>query len=125
MSEYLEKALEKLAAAKAPSGAKEKAVFIPMVKTLTDFCRQNSEFAQAVAQGGSVSDCAAACVKNAGSTISDLEVYRRAAQFYFPGCEVEMTMTLYMSKYDMPAAPEESESAPKQAAISLDLADFW
>lgn len=125
MQEYLEKALEKLAAAKAPNGAKEKAIFTPMVKTLTDFCRQNSEFAQAVVQGGSVADCAAACVKNAGNSISDLEVYRRAARFYFPGCEVEMTMKIYMSEYDKPAPAEESERAPKAPAIALDLADFW
>lgn len=125
MSEYLQEALEKLKAAKAPNGAKEKAVFVPMVKTLTDFCRQDGEFAQAVAQGGSVADCAAACVKGVGGSISDLEVYRRAAQFYFPGCEVEMTMKICTSEYDKPAAAEESDHASTAPAIALDLTDFW
>lgn len=125
MSEYLQKALEKLAAAKAPNGRKEEIVFAPMVKTLEDFCRQDGEFAQAVVQGGSVADCAAACVKGTGDAISDLEVYRRAAQFYFPGCEVEMTMKIYMSEYDKPAAAEETDSAPTAPAIALDLTDFW
>lgn len=130
MQEYLEKALGKLAAAKAPNGAKETAIFTPMVKTLTDFCRQNSEFAQAVVQGGSVADCAAEVakgVKRVGNVgiISDLDAYRRAARFYFPGCEVEMTMKIYMSEYDKPAPAEESEGAPKAPAIALDLADFW
>lgn len=125
MSEYLQEALEKLKAAKAPNGTKEKVIFAPMVKTLTDFCRQDSEFAQAVAQGGSVADCAAACVKGVGNSVSDLEVYRRAAQFYFPGCEVEMTMKIFMSEYDKPAAAEESNHAPTAPAIALDLTDFW
>lgn len=125
MSEYLQEALEKLKAAKAPNGAKEKAVFAPMVETLTDFCRQDGEFAQAVAQGGSVADCAAACVKGVGNSISDLEVYRRAAQFYFPGCEVEMTMRIFMSEYDKPVAAEETDCAPAAPAIALDLTDFW
>lgn len=125
MNEYLKKALEKLAAAKAPTGAKEKAIFVPMVKTLTDFCHQDGEFAQAVAQGGSVADCAVACVKGVGGAISDLEVYRRAAQFYFPGCEVEMTMKIYMSEYDKPDAVEKAECAPEAPAIALDLTDFW
>lgn len=44
---------------------------------LLEFCRQNEEFAQAVVQGGAFPDCMAAVAKGVGSSISDLEAYRR------------------------------------------------
>ena len=36
-------------------------------------------------------------VKGAGSSLNDLEAYKRAAAFFFPGCVVEMKLTIYMS----------------------------
>lgn len=61
---------------------------------LLDFCEQDAEFAQAVAQGGSFKDCMAAVSKGIGGSISDLEAYRRAVQFYFPGADIRFQMTI-------------------------------
>ena len=43
MNEYLDKALEKLRGAKAPTGQREAVVFKPVVAALEDFCRQDAE----------------------------------------------------------------------------------
>ncbi|WP_440554592.1 hypothetical protein [Vescimonas sp.] len=120
MNEYLDRAVDKLRAAKAPADRHGAAVFKPVVAALEDFCRQDAEFAQAVVQGGSVENCVMHVVKGAGSSLSDLEAYKRAAAFFFPGCVVEMKLTIYMSKHDVP----DTDSAANKAVV-LDLADFW
>ncbi len=59
------------------------------------FAKQNSEFAQAIEQSDkSFADCLKATVKGAGSSLEDLEVYKRAVAFYFPGADIKCTMTL-------------------------------
>lgn len=120
MNEYLDRALEKLRGAKAPTGQREALVFRPVVAALEDFCRQDAEFAQAVVQGGSVEDCVKTVLKGVGNGVSDLEAYKRAAEFFFPGCVVEMKPTIYMSEHDVP----DTDSAANKAVV-LDLADFW
>lgn len=121
MSEYLDKALEKLRGAKAPTGQREAVVFEPVVAALEDFCRQDTEFAQAVAQGGSVEDCVKTVLKGVGSSLSDLEAYKRAAAFFFPGCVVNMKLTIAMCEHDVVPAAQPQE----RKAVVLDLADFW
>lgn len=86
-------------------------------EALTDFCRQDAEFAQAVAQGGSFKDCMAAVAKGVGGSIPDLEAYRRAVRFYFKGADVHFHMELDLC----PAAEEAPRSAQKKI---LDIADF-
>ena len=96
MNEFLGRALKKLDE-EYKSGSFDKYANVmkaEVKKTLTDFCRQDEEFAQAVAQGGSFSDCMKAVAKNCGSGISDLEAYRRAVRFYFPGAEIRMQMSI-------------------------------
>lgn len=63
-------------------------------RTLESFCKQDAEFAQAVVQGGSFEDCMKAVAKGCGSSISDLDAYRKAVRFYFPGADVRFQMTL-------------------------------
>ena len=84
-------------------------------EALLDFCRQNEEFAQAVAQGGSFKDCMTAVAKGVKNSISDLEAYRRAAAFYFDGAQVQFSMTIWLE----PAEPEPDRG------IVLDLSDFF
>lgn len=79
---------------------------------LVEFCRQDGEFAQAVVQGGTFADCMAAVAKNVGSAISDIEAYRRAAQFYFPGADIRVKMTVNLC-----ASVEQEE--PEQAGRAL------
>lgn len=61
---------------------------------LLDFARQDEEFAEAIADGGSFKDCMAAVCKGVGQSLSDLEAYSRAAAFYFPGCKVRFEMRI-------------------------------
>lgn len=97
-------------------GQKEGAMKSAVRDALLEFCRQNEEFAQAVAQGGSFPDCMTAVAKGVGSSLSDLEAYRRAASFYFDGARVNFTMTIQLE----PAEPE-----PERSGILLDLSDFF
>lgn len=91
---------------------------------LETFCRQDEEFAQAVVQGGSFSDCMAAVSKKIkGNAISDMEAYGEAVRFYFPGAgiDVKMTIDLCASVRDKGEAPEKARSA----GVVLDLSDFF
>ena len=97
------------------NGWKEREMKSAVRDALLEFCRQNEEFAQAVAQGGSFPDCMAAVAKGVGSSLSDLEAYRRAAAFYFDGARVNFTMSIQLE----PAAE------PQQTGILLDLSDFF
>jgi hypothetical protein len=92
-------------------------------ETLEGFCQQDAEFAQAVVQGGRFSDCMAAVAKGVGRSISDLEAYRRAVQFYFPGAEIRMQMTIDLIGAAEPERAAEPEE-PKKKGIILDLEDF-
>ena len=93
----------------------------PVHDALVSFCAQSEEFAQAVEQSDkSLSDCLATVVKGVGSTLSDIEAYRRAAEFYFPGCEVEMKLSIHMSKYEA----DEPKKAQEEKAINLSLIDL-
>ena len=81
---------------------------------LAEFCRQDEEFAQAVVQGESFEECMKAVVKNCGQCISDLEVFKRAAAFYFKGSTVRFRMEICLTA--------EEQEKPKK--VVLDLADF-
>jgi hypothetical protein len=87
-----------------------------VAERLQDFCKQNEEFAQAVVQGGSFSDCMKAVTdKVNGGSISDLDACKAAAEFYFPGCVVDFRMEIRMSKF---------EEAQETDGILLRLEDF-
>lgn len=97
-------------------GPKEIAMKEPVREALLEFCRQNEEFAQAVAQGGSFADCMTAVASGVGSSISDLEAYRKAVRYYFDGAQVEYAMTIRL---------EPADTARDRDSIVLDLADFF
>ena len=130
--EFAKQALEQLAEEKKkrPSSQKARAVFDAVSETIEDFVRQNEEFAQAVVQKGkTLAECCEDIMKGVGQSISDLEVYRKAVGFYFPGAEIEMQMKINLSgqaesaenKGMGHATPEENN----KAAIVLDLSDFF
>ena len=123
----LNEALKKLDAAQA-AGQKEKAMAKAVAAVLQDFCRQDAEFAQAVAQGGSFKDCMFAVAKGIGNSISDLDAYKKAVRFYFPGADISVQM-----KIDVIGDARKLESGPissaetkqeKPAGIILNLEDF-
>ena len=88
MSEWIDRAINRLED-ECKSGKFDKygSAMKRAVKTaLLDFCRQDDEFAQAVVQGGSFTDCMAAVGKKVkNGSISDLDAYSAAVGFYFPG----------------------------------------
>ncbi len=64
-------------------------------QALIGFCEQDEEFAQAVVQNSkTLKDCLTVVMKGCGTSISDIEVYRKAVEFYFPGATVEMKMVI-------------------------------
>ena len=101
---------------KTVTGRYELAMSSAVRDALLEFCRQNEEFAQAVAQGGSFKDCMTAVAKGVGSSISDLEAYRRAASFYFDGAKVQFHMVIQL---------EPAETEPDRGGLLLDLSDFF
>jgi hypothetical protein len=114
---WAQQAVEKLEReAKAFQGNKYVAVMKTAVAdALESFCRQDEEFAQAVVQGGSFAECMAVVAKGCGSSLSDIEAYRRAAAFYFRGAEVRMELRICLEP--------EAEEAGK--VIHLDFSDFF
>lgn len=119
MNEYQEKAVERLDT-ELKNGKFDR--FASIMKkgvhdALVDFCRQDYEFAQAVVQGGTFTDCMKAVAKGCGHGISDLEAYRRAVQFYFPGAEIEFQMAIYLCEAEKPK--EETD------AVIVNFDDFW
>ena len=102
---------------------KGKAVSSAVIKALSDFCKQNSEFAQAVEQSGkSVAECIESTVKGCGNSIPDIDVYRRAVQFYFPGATVNFSMTVDLGDggFSALSPAEEPKEEPKRLCLELD-----
>lgn len=113
---------DKTAKWSAKAGAVKKAVH----DALVTFCGQNEEFAQAVAQSDKTlwAVCEEA-VKNVGTSVSDLEVYRSAVAAYFPGAQVDCVMTVRMSEHENPSRdPERENSRTSGDVLSLDLFDL-
>lgn len=96
-------------------GQKEGVMKHAVKESLLEFCRQNEEFSQAVAQGGSFPDCMSAVAKGVGHSISDIDAFRRAAGFYFEGAAVEFRMEIRL---------EPTEAAPERHIV-IDLSDFF
>ncbi len=127
MNEWYEQAAKKLEDEKG-SGKYDRyasAMKSAVCEALDGFCRQDGEFAQAVVQGGTFEDCMKAVAKNCGQHIPDIEAYRRAVRFYFPGADVRFHMTVNLCasvEADEPA--EEPERPPKAGRKILALEDF-
>jgi len=96
----------------------------PLCDVLCDFCRQDAEFAQAVVQGGSFDNCLAVAVYGVQNHTPDVEIYRKAVQFYFPGAGIRLSMSIdLVGQADQ--VPEEAAPVPKKASsILLDLSSF-
>lgn len=123
MNAYLQTALERLEKElKDGKGLNRYAGVMaePVRKQLEDFCRQDGEFAQAVAQGGTFKECMEAVTKGVGSSLSDIEAYERAVRFYFPGARVRFQMTV-----DLVGDAGTAKSGTRTERKVLNLADFF
>ena len=129
----INEAINKLAKEKKDfkGGNKEKAMLSAVYAALENFCEQDEEFAQAVIQNSkTLSDCLAAVAKGVGNSISDLDAYKKAVQFYFPGADIRCTMTIDLvgaAASDKP--PIEMTSKPqepaKKSALNISLDDLF
>ena len=91
----------------------------PTAKALHGFCKQSEEFARAVVETDKTfQDCLETITKDIGRAVSDIEVYQKAVEFFFPGAKVEFKMIIHMSEYEMqdnePSAPAEPVPEPEQ-----------
>lgn len=116
---YKEKAIEKLdkeLKAFHSSDNKAKAVKDAVVNTLKMFCEQDEEFAQAIVQTDkTLSDCCESIMKKVGQSIEDIEVYKRAVNFYFAGADIKVTMEI-----DLIGSAAEKKSQVKVIKLSID-----
>lgn len=123
----INKAIEKLGEEKKTfkGGNKERAMLSAVYETLISFCRQDEEFAQAVVQSEkTLSDCLKAVAAGVGTSISDLDAYKKAVQFYFPGADIKCTMTIDLigaaaSNITMTSAPA------KKSVLNMSLDDLF
>lgn len=138
MEDFVAKAVEKIEG--GVSSVKDrygKVVARPVADALISFCRQQGEFAQAVVQSDEgFADCIAHVVKGIGQSLSDIDAYRKAVGFWFPGAVVDMVLTLRMSGYEeavpetvpdvLPDVPEKREGSKNQTAgdLSFSLLDL-
>lgn len=121
---------------KAVSGQKETAMADAVLDAIKEFCTQEPEFAQAVVQSGSFADCMKKVASGVGSSISDLEAYKKAVQFYFPGAVVNMQLTIDLvgaaadtnelsGVSEQLAALDAEPVAEQSKVLTLDLSSFF
>lgn len=120
-----------------------KTIAKPTADALWSFCEQEPEFAQAVEQSEkSFDECIKEISRGLGRACSDLTVFTKAVQFYFPGATISYNMDIHLSgtveakekkPYRKPevippppvSAPKPSASASKKLTLNLDdLLDF-
>ena len=120
----------------AVSGNKERAMADAVMDAIKEFCKQEPEFAQAVVQAGTFADCMKKVAAGTGDAISDLEAYKKAVQFYFPGAVVNMQLTINLigaaadttepvSNPDQLTDLEAEPVAEKPKLLTLDLSSFF
>lgn len=125
MNDYYDEAIKKLDdGVKAKQGRREaEAMKYAVAAALKDFCRQDAEFSQAVVQGGAFTDCMKAVAgKVKGGSISDIDAFRAAVAFYFPGATIRMQMAI-----DLCGSVVEDDNGPTKPAERtkvLNLEDF-
>lgn len=94
----IKKAIEKLEAQKKDFEGDRygRAMLEDVHKALVSFCEQEEEFAQAIVQSEkNLNDCMQTISRMiVGNAISDLEAFRLAVDYYFPGAEIQYNMRI-------------------------------
>lgn len=122
LGNWATQAVEKLEKEKkSVSGRKEEAMASAVMATLKDFSVQNEEFAKAVVQGGSFADCMKEVAKGVGNSISDIDAYKKAVKFYFPGAKVSMKLGIDLINN---MAGEQEDAAPAGGGLILDFSSI-
>lgn len=105
-------------------GQKEMEMADAVMAALVSFAGQDAEFADAIVTSSKTSsktfeNCMKDVAKGVGRSISDLDAYKRAARFYFPGSGIEMQMTIHTNPYEKPTDPKEA-TIGKVMTLSLE-----
>ena len=101
------------------------------IKALHQFCEQSEEFSRAVIDCDKPFEvCLNEIIKGTGNAISDLDVFNKAVQFYFPGAVVEFRMLIRMSEYELdepeqPPTPRTDKLPKDNLTLSLDSLLDW
>lgn len=131
---YYEQACEKLDSEikGAKLSQKGNAVKSSVIAVLKMMCKQEEEFAQAIVQTDKTAvSCIEKTVAGCGQSVSDIEVYKRAAAFYFPGAKVHMILALDLvgdsSKPDITVTSESvhEPAAPKKRSLEFDFDELF
>lgn len=103
------------------NSGKEAMVSKHVLEALINFC-QNTDFANAVLlKEKTLTDCLIEVMKGVGSAISDLEVYQRAANFYFPASKISFAMIINTDGRVASVPSKESKPVEvKKISINLD-----
>lgn len=125
MEDYITQAIEKLEKESKEAkglGSKGSAVKDYVLDVLSAFCKQNNEFAQAIVQTErTFSDCVESTVKDCGSSISDLEICKKAAEFYFMGATVKFEMIIDLGDEGF----SNKQTAEGNSSLNLSLDDLF
>ena len=129
------KAIEKLRAGEKTFKGDMKAMFMKnaVCEALVSFCKHIEEFADAVIVDDKTFKGAMEAVVKAvkGNAISDIDAYRAAVSYFFPGAVVDFVMNIRMSEYEEPVPavkqdePVRKEKTKKAKILSLDLGDLF
>lgn len=73
-------------------------VYKPLAETLESFIEQSEEFAAAVLHSEkTLTDCCNTILSGIHGSTSDYEVYKRAAEFYFPGATIKFEIKVVLN----------------------------
>ncbi len=121
---------DKYFSVKGIKGRYQQAVAPETAKALILFCEQEQEFEQAIEDSRkNFQECLDTITKGIGGSCSDLEVYKRAVQFYFPGAVVHFHMEIDLigdaaEKHHNPPITMTKSSKDSLGLILDDLLDF-
>lgn len=97
-----------------------------VLAALINFCEQDEEFSQAIVQNDKTfSDCMKAVAENCGSSISDLEAYKKAVRFYFPGADIRCTMEIDLIGAAAEDRPNIVMTSGKKSVLEMSLDDLF
>ena len=113
---------------KFKGSGKEAAVSKPVFEALILFCKDYN-FELAVKDNpNTISDCIKKTMSGVGNSISDLELYQKAAAFYFPNAKISFAMSIDTDGLDMPVIAKEviadlnKKNAKSEQSVSIPAA---
>lgn len=105
---------------------------------LCTFADQDNEFARAICEGGSFSECMESVLNNKTDNvyksnsvgINGLSSIRKAVNFYFRGAVINFSMTIFVNPHDAPeetAVPEivPEKGADEKSVLTMSLDDLF